>query len=472
MARKQPQLTMQNPTARAAIDRMNLREVAVDAQGLASLQSDLQQLSVANVEEANRLAVSRMGELAEAYGLVPSANDKPFAFSNGVAIIPVHGSLINRFSYSWGFVTGYNFLRNQVALAGLDPDVTTIVYDVNSCGGEAAGCFETARELVELANGKPTLAVVDSNCYSAAYAIGCSADKIAVIPSGGAGSVGVVAAHFSYAAMLDSFGVKVTLIHSGAHKVDGNPYEDLPANVKKDIQQGCDKSRRVFAEWVAERRGLTAEAVLATEARTYRADDAKRLGLIDAVATPSQALQAFLSPENPEVDEDDHESPGSDQPLEQENAMSQTTKPADNVQAGPQPTASAPAVVPVAAAPAVAQAPTADVAQARSDERARISGIQSCEEAKGREALASHLALNTEMSVEAAKGILAASPIATPAAAAPAAPAKAEGNPFKAAMDSGAHPNVGADHADASSGEMTVAQRVLAAQSAAVGKQA
>ena len=152
--------------------------------------------------------------------------------------------------------------------------------------------------------------------------------------------------------------------------------------------------------------------------------------------------------------------------------MSQTTKPADNVQAGPQPTASAPAVVPVAAAPAVAQAPTADVAQARSDERARISGIQSCEEAKGREALASHLALNSEMSVEAAKGILAASPIATPAAAAPAAPVKAEGNPFKAAMDSGAHPNVGADHADASSGEMTVAQRVLAAQSAAVGKQA
>lgn len=40
-------------------------------------------------------------------------------------------------------------------------------------------------------------------------------------------------------------------------------------------------------------------------------------------------------------------------------------------------------------------------------ERDRIAGILSCDEAKGREASAQHLALNTDMTIDAAKGALA-----------------------------------------------------------------
>ncbi len=92
-------------------------------------------------------------------------------------------------------------------------------------------------------------------------------------------------------------------------------------------------------------------------------------------------------------------------------------------------------------------------ADAAAAERARISGIQSCEEAKGREALASHLALNTSMSVDEAKGILSASPKAT--AAAPS------GNAFREAMDKTGNPNVGADAA-AGEGENGQPSRVAA----------
>lgn len=91
-------------------------------------------------------------------------------------------------------------------------------------------------------------------------------------------------------------------------------------------------------------------------------------------------------------------------------------------------------------------------------ERARVSGIQQCEEAKGRESLASHLAFNTSMSVDEAKAILAVSPKQGEKAAAPA------GNPFKEAMDSGEHPNVGADAAAAPEGDKpTGASSILAA---------
>ena len=47
---------------------------------------------------------------------------------------------------------------------------------------------------------------------------------------------------------------------------------------------------------------------------------------------------------------------------------------------------------------------------AAANERARIEGITTCEEAKGREGLANHLAFKTTMSVDDAKVALAAAP--------------------------------------------------------------
>lgn len=116
-------------------------------------------------------------------------------------------------------------------------------------------------------------------------------------------------------------------------------------------------------------------------------------------------------------------------------------------------------------------------ADARIAERARIEGILNCEAASGRGALASHLAMKTEMSVEQAVAILAASPAeaaaAEPAAAEPAAPAA---NQFKTAMDADRHPEVGADSAGGESagsagGESaeTAASQILNAQAKARG---
>ena len=87
-------------------------------------------------------------------------------------------------------------------------------------------------------------------------------------------------------------------------------------------------------------------------------------------------------------------------------------------------------------------------------ERARVSGIVGCDEAKGRESLAQHLAYQTDTGVDAAKLILAASPKASGSGAA-----------FKEAMDNGAHPNVGAVGGGANGdkpGEQSAAAGILA----------
>ncbi len=418
---------MSDYAARSAISRMHLRELAV-ALHYSGLPTDLQMLAAANHEQAQADFLRRRGEMVEAYGLSLSVENerKPSAFSAGIAIIPVHGTLINRFSHSFGYVTGYNFIRQQTYMAGQDPDVKGIVFDSNSFGGEGAGCFECAGDIQRLAAGKPTLTCIDSNCYSSAYAMAAGTDRIVSTPSGGSGSVGVVSAHISMEKMLEDFGIKITFIHAGAHKVDGNPYQDLPDSVKADVQASVNALMNTFVAHVAKGRKMDEKAVRATEARIYRADEAISLGLIDAIASPQEAMRAFLG-----------ELSGSNLKLLKETPMSTEAKPGAENKATPEEMNTA----------------RADAVKA---ERARVSGIQTCEEAKGREALAAHLAFETDMSVDAARKLLAAAPIAAPAA---------KGNAFKEAMDAGKHPNIGVDGGGSGGdgGEQTGAAAILSA---------
>lgn len=457
---------MSDFAARQTLARLNLREVAV-ATAYSTMQADLQQLANINPDQQKAAFMERRNELCEAYGFRAAKQDKPFAFNNGIAIIPISGTLINRFGWSYGFVTGYQFVKLQLALALNDDDVKGIVFDVNSGGGEAAGCFECAGDIAKARGKKPTMAVIDSNCYSAAYALASACDKIVCTPSGGAGSIGVVAMHADMSKMLDAIGVKITFIQFGEHKTDGNPYEPLSADVKKSMQASIDKSGAAFVNLVAKNRGLEASAVKATEARCYRADEALSLGLIDTIATPQDALQVFYD-----------ELTGSDQPVEKGSTEMTTTtnQPAAIAPAATTPAAAAPApaqVTPVAAAPVVETAPVAaapaaaTAADGAKAERARIGGITGCDEAKGKSTLANHLAMNTDMSVDAAKAVLAA---AAPEAAATASAAP---NLFQQAMNTSTQPNVGAGAAEgAGTGgeQMTAAQRILADSKAVTGE--
>lgn len=441
---------MSEQLARSALTRMNLREQAIceSYQGFASDLTMMSRAIPADMQE--KFMNETRHELCEAYGFSRREQSKPFAFSEGFAIIPIHGSLINRFGASYGYVTGYNFIRAQHNAAMMDPDVKYIVHDHNSYGGEAAGCFELADDIYASRGTKPIIAVVDSNSYSASFALSSATDKIFVTPSSGVGSVGVVAMHVDMSKMLDSFGVKITFIHSGDHKVDGNPYEALSPAVKADIKKGIDKSRANFVALVARNLGLDSKIVYDTEARTYRADDALKLGLVHVIAVPSAALQSL-------IDDDAAEADKSDEQLstvkENEKMSTDTTAPVVAPAAAAAPAATAPA----AAAPVVPAASADNSAEARTAERARIGGILGCAEAKGNPALANHLAMNTSMSLVDAQAALA---VAGPAAAAPAAPTV---NAFETAMNNTAQPQIGADGATTQPGAASTASASILA---------
>lgn len=287
-----------NSISMEALSRIDSRDMLILQDTSAKVMADLTRFyeTDASVEGA-ALEVASRESLEAAYGFGPHDDDerKPFVYQDGVAVIPIHGTLLNRCNWSWGFVTGYQYIRRMLNLALDDDDVETIVFDVDSPGGEAAGCFELAREIMASRRVKPSLAMVDALAASGGIALGVAPTAIYAIPSARIGSIGVYRMHVSYEGALKDAGIKVTFATAGTHKVDGNPYQDLPQAVLDEWRESAGKTWDDFISLVAEARDLSEDEVRATQARVYRADEALAKGLINAVKTPTEAVAAFLA---------------------------------------------------------------------------------------------------------------------------------------------------------------------------------
>ncbi|MCL4747534.1 MAG: S49 family peptidase [Burkholderiaceae bacterium] len=234
------------------------------------------------------------GGLADSYR---QHGDAPYPVVDGIAVIEIAGVLIHRGGWigqSSG-QTSYEGIAAQIEAAASDPAVRGLALEIDSFGGEIAGVFDLADRIRAIRGAKPVWAFVAEHAFSAGYALASQADRILLPRTGSLGSIGVVVLHADLSGRLDQDGVRVTLIHSGQHKVDGNPYQPLPEAVRDDIQREIDVLRFLFAETVAAGRSgkISHEAALATEAATYRGADAVAAGLADEVIDLARGFAAF-----------------------------------------------------------------------------------------------------------------------------------------------------------------------------------
>lgn len=223
--------------------------------------------------------------------------DAPYPVVDGIAVIEISGVLIHRGGWigqSSG-QTSYEGIAAQINAAAGDPSVRGLALEIDSFGGEVAGIFDLADRIRAIRASKPVWAFVAEHAFSAGYALASQADRILLPRTGAVGSIGVVVMHADLSGELDQDGVRVTLIHSGRHKVDGNPYQPLPDAVRDDIQREIDVLRFLFTQTVAAGRAerLSQEAALATEAATYRGADAVTAGLADEVIDLQRGFAAF-----------------------------------------------------------------------------------------------------------------------------------------------------------------------------------
>lgn len=379
-----------------------------------------QVLAMANTDVRNKANTeAALAEMAGVYGVSPfSASGKSFIYGGGIAVIPVWGALLHRDRWCSSWATGYGYIEAAMTEALADDDVKGIVWDINSYGGHVAGNFELCEMIAAARGRKPMVAIVDARALSGGYSVASAVGRIVATPSADIGSIGVVLMHMSFEKMLDEAGIKATFIFAGDHKVDGNPYEDLPDGVRKRLQTEVDRSYKDFVSLVATNRGIDETAVKDTQASVYGADEAKALGLIDDVMQPRAAFAAFQA----ELEKGSTLSP-----------KKEAKKMTDNTEKTGE--------------GAITQTDLDKAASAaRAAEQKRIGAITTHAEATGREKLANHLAFNTSMSAEDATALLAVSPKGAEAPVEPEKTAEAPPvNRLAAALEGEANKTVGVD---------------------------
>lgn len=359
---------------------------------------------------------------------------RPYAVKDGILHIPVKGVLVNGLSYAIGeWATGYPYIRRAVARGLADPQVRGIALVLNTPGGDVSGNFELVDRIYEARSQKPIQAFATDHAYSAGYSIASAASKLTMVRTGGVGSIGVVTWHMDLSKRMEELGVKMTPIFAGQHKVDGNPYQALPDSVKDRIQDRINSIYAIFVSAVARNRGVSEEAVRKTEALTYGAEEAVKLGLADAVGSFDDAVAAFAS----EL---------SDQP----GGYTMSTNADDN-----------------AAVTAAANAAKSEgQKEGASAERARIKGIICSDQAKTRVSASVNIALNTDLPVDQALSLLDTLP--EEKVEAPAAPAATAKTPFETAMENG-NPNLGAGGGDGGDKANDPVSQIMADYAAAGG---
>jgi signal peptide peptidase SppA len=209
-----------------------------------------------------------------------------------IAVIPVHGILVpRRFSIeACEEMMSYELLRTQLTKALNDDGISEIVLDVNSGGGNAQGAFEIAEFIYQSRSIKPIRCIVNFNAFSGAYLIAAACSEIIVSDTSGVGSIGVYTKRLDLTQYYQDQGVKIHSFYRGARKIDFHPDTELSEEERSNIESNMESTYQKFINAVAKYRGMTAQAVIATEADCFEGQKGIELGLADRLATPQDAI--------------------------------------------------------------------------------------------------------------------------------------------------------------------------------------
>lgn len=216
---------------------------------------------------------------------------KVTGMGEGVAIIPVHGTIVGG-DPPQGLTRPANAYSAEIVhfveQAEANPWVRAIIVRVDSPGGGAVASDEIYQALIGVS--KPVVVSMGSMAASGGYFIACAADEVFANPSTLTGSIGVISIVPNVEGLLDKIGVRMYVVESGPHKEGGTfkPFTEKDQEIWSGI---IEQTYDSFVQVVAEGRGLSAQRVRELgDGRIYTGQQALQVGLVDTLGNLPEAI--------------------------------------------------------------------------------------------------------------------------------------------------------------------------------------
>jgi len=202
---------------------------------------------------------------------------------NGVAVIPVKGVLskgVSDIEAIFFDIVDTDNVSDMFSKAERDETVESIVLDINSPGGSAAGIPELYDRISN--SSKPVISYVDETCASGAYWIASASNAIYATKSADVGSVGCFVSFLDVSKYFENLGVKNEMIISTGSKYKGMgaPGTSLSDTHREQLQTEVDYINDMFHEDVNKNRTINPDDMAG---QTFIGNMAEKAGYIDNV---------------------------------------------------------------------------------------------------------------------------------------------------------------------------------------------
>lgn len=226
-------------------------------------------------------------------------NGLPVVVQGATAIIPLRGVMVKSNSWINAYygLTSTVSVRQAVRSARTDESIEQIVLLCDTPGGSVMALAELGDEVAATAKEKPVIAQVDSMTASAGYYVAAQATSIYAGRMDMIGSIGTRMVIYDMSKAFEDAGIKPLVFDTGEFKSAGEPGTLITEPQQADFQRLVDTYFEDFAAMVMQGRGMSDKEFKAvSDGRTFLAQEALRLGLIDGIQTLDTTLASFQKP--------------------------------------------------------------------------------------------------------------------------------------------------------------------------------
>ena len=169
-----------------------------------------------------------------------------------------------------------------------------VLFVVDSPGGAVAPSIEIAYALKRLKDEKPVIVYAKGILASGSYYASIWADEIIANPGAIVGSIGVIMQGADLEGLMDKVGIKTQVVKAGKYKQVGTVDREWKPFERDEIEKVIGGTYDMFVHDVATARGLDpAKSDLYADAHIFTAEQAKTVGLIDALGVEYDARLAL-----------------------------------------------------------------------------------------------------------------------------------------------------------------------------------